>query len=154
MIVFINYFILVFERGSYSLAQTVKLTVICCSSLPSDGLKRVSQPPQPGLRFYFIFLDNEMKIHLSWYLFLFFDRMPLSHFASRLRKDLSTEMIRTSIAHRKSLSQKENRHKVYERNRHFGLRDVNIPLEGRDLVNIPELPQSLAPEKASTKTSK
>ncbi|XP_041489954.1 disks large-associated protein 5 isoform X1 [Microtus oregoni] len=78
--------------------------------------------------------------------------MPLSHFASRLRKDLSTEMIRTSIAHRKSLSQKENRHKVYERNRHFGLRDVNIPLEGRDLVNIPELPQSLAPEKASTKT--
>ncbi|XP_041490191.1 disks large-associated protein 5-like [Microtus oregoni] len=79
-------------------------------------------------------------------------RMPLSHFASQLRKDLSTEMIRTSIAHRKSLSQKENRHKVYERNRHFGLRDVNIPLEGRDLVNIPELPQSLAPEKASTKT--
>ncbi|XP_057642420.1 disks large-associated protein 5 [Chionomys nivalis] len=78
--------------------------------------------------------------------------MPLSHFASRLRKDLSTEMIRTSIAHRKSLSQKENRHKVYERNRHFGLRDVNIPLEGRDLVNIPELPQSLAPEKATTKT--
>ncbi|XP_005355449.1 disks large-associated protein 5 [Microtus ochrogaster] len=78
--------------------------------------------------------------------------MPLSHFASRLRKDLSTEMIRTSIAHRKSLSQKENRHKVYERNRHFGLRDVNIPLEGRDLVNIPELPQSLAPEKASSKT--
>ncbi|KAK7801358.1 hypothetical protein U0070_003643 [Myodes glareolus] len=78
--------------------------------------------------------------------------MPLSQFASRLRKDLSTEMIRTSIAHRKSLSQKENRHKVYERNRHFGLRDVNIPLEGRDLVNIPELSQSLAPEKASTKT--
>nr|XP_048285931.1 disks large-associated protein 5 [Myodes glareolus] len=77
--------------------------------------------------------------------------MPLSQFASRLRKDLSTEMIRTSIAHRKSLSQKENRHKVYERNRHFGLRDVNIPLEGRDLVNIPELSQSLAPEKASTK---
>ncbi|CAO2590711.1 Disks large-associated protein 5 [Lemmus lemmus] len=78
--------------------------------------------------------------------------MPLSHFASRLRKDLSTEMIRTTIAHRKSLSQKENRHKVYERNRHFGLRDVNIPLEGRDLVNIPELSQNLAPEKASTKT--
>ncbi|XP_028728106.1 disks large-associated protein 5-like [Peromyscus leucopus] len=75
-----------------------------------------------------------------------------SHFASRLRKDLSTEMIRTQIAHRKSLSQKENRHKVYERNRHFGLKDVNIPLEGRDLVNIHEMSLDLAPEKASTKT--
>ncbi|XP_059130484.1 disks large-associated protein 5 [Peromyscus eremicus] len=78
--------------------------------------------------------------------------MSSSHFASRLRKDLSTEMIRTQIAHRKSLSQKENRHKVYERNRHFGLKDVNIPLEGRDLVNIHEMSLDLAPEKASTKT--
>nr|XP_042140663.1 disks large-associated protein 5 [Peromyscus maniculatus bairdii]XP_042140664.1 disks large-associated protein 5 [Peromyscus maniculatus bairdii] len=78
--------------------------------------------------------------------------MSSSHFASRLRKDLSTEMIRTQIAHRKSLSQKENRHKLYERNRHFGLKDVNIPLEGRDLVNIHEMSLDLAPEKASTKT--
>ncbi|XP_050998919.1 disks large-associated protein 5 [Acomys russatus] len=78
--------------------------------------------------------------------------MPVSHFASRLRKDLSTEMIRTNIAHRKSLSQKENRHKVYERNRCFGLKDVNIPLEGKDLVNILETSQDHAPEKASTKT--
>ncbi|CAH6779135.1 Dlgap5 [Phodopus roborovskii] len=77
--------------------------------------------------------------------------MPLSQFASRLRKDLSTEMIRTNIAHRKSLSQKENRYKVYERNRHLGFRDVNIPLEGRELVNIHEVSQDLAPEKASTK---
>ncbi|XP_034354128.1 disks large-associated protein 5 isoform X2 [Arvicanthis niloticus] len=78
--------------------------------------------------------------------------MPVSRFASRLRKDLSTEMIRTTLAHRKSMSQKENRHRVYERNRHFGLKDVNIPLEGRDLVNIHETFQNTAPEKASSKT--
>lgn len=78
----------------------------------------------------------------------------MSRFAGRLRKDSSIEMIRTSLAHRKSLSQKENRHRVYERNRHFGLRDVNVPLEGRDLVNIHEMSQDLALENASSKTSK
>lgn len=61
------------------------------------------------------------------------------------------QMIRTIIAHRKSLLQKKNRYKVYEQNRHLGLKDVNIPLEGRDLVNIHEMSQDLAPEKASTK---
>lgn len=76
----------------------------------------------------------------------------MSRFAGRLRKDSSIEMIRTSLAHRKSLSQKENRHQVYERNRHFGLRDVNVPLEGRDLVNIHETSQDLALENASSKT--
>lgn len=76
----------------------------------------------------------------------------MSRFAGRLRKDSSIEMIRTSLAHRKSLSQKENRHRVYERNRHFGLRDVNVPLEGRDLVNIHEMSQDLALENASSKT--
>lgn len=76
----------------------------------------------------------------------------MSRFAGRLRKDSSIEMIRTSLAHRKSLSQKENRHRVYERNRHFGLRDVNVPLEGRDLVNIHEMSQDLTLENASSKT--
>lgn len=61
-------------------------------------------------------------------------------------------MIRTKIAHRKSLSQKENRHKEYERNRHFGLKDVNIPtLEGRILVELDETSQELIPEKAIVK---
>ncbi|XP_052047633.1 disks large-associated protein 5 [Apodemus sylvaticus] len=78
--------------------------------------------------------------------------MPVSRFATRLRKDSSIEMIRTCLAHRKSLSQKENRHRVYERNRHFGLKDVNVPLEGRDLGNIHETSQDLAPEKASSRT--
>ncbi|XP_016053640.1 PREDICTED: disks large-associated protein 5 [Miniopterus natalensis] len=75
-----------------------------------------------------------------------------SHFASRRRKDLSTDMIRTKIAHRKSLSQKEHRHKEYERNRHFGLKDVNIPtLGGRHLLELDETSQELVPEKASVK---
>ncbi|XP_029807399.1 disks large-associated protein 5 [Suricata suricatta] len=78
--------------------------------------------------------------------------MSSSHFASRHRKDLSIDMIRTKIAHRKSLSQKENRHKEYERNRHFGLKDVNIPtLESRVLLELDETCQKLVPEKASGK---
>ncbi|XP_019501412.1 PREDICTED: disks large-associated protein 5 isoform X2 [Hipposideros armiger] len=59
-----------------------------------------------------------------------------SHFASRHRKDLSTDMIRTKIAHRKSLSRKENRHKEYEQNRHFGLKDVNIPTLGGSVKTL------------------
>ncbi|XP_040825175.1 disks large-associated protein 5 isoform X2 [Ochotona curzoniae] len=78
--------------------------------------------------------------------------MSSSLFASRHRKDLSTEMIRTKLAHRKSLSQKENRHKEYERNRHFGLKDVNIPTwEGRTLVELEESSQDLVPEKSIVK---
>ncbi|XP_054423016.1 disks large-associated protein 5 [Pteronotus mesoamericanus] len=78
--------------------------------------------------------------------------MSSSRFASRHRKDMSTDMIRTKIAHRKSLSQKEHRHKEYERNRHFGLKDVNIPtLEGRVLLELDETSQELVPEKASVK---
>jgi hypothetical protein len=51
----------------------------------------------------------------SDYIWLFLTlKMLVSRFASRLRKDWSAEMIRTSLAHRKSLSQKENSHRVYE----------------------------------------
>uniref|UniRef100_G3UN02 DLG associated protein 5 n=1 Tax=Loxodonta africana TaxID=9785 RepID=G3UN02_LOXAF len=78
--------------------------------------------------------------------------MSSSHFASRHRKDLSTDMIRAKIARRKSLSQKENRHKEYERNRHFGLKDSNIPiLEHRVLASLDETSQELVPEKANVK---
>ncbi|XP_036910248.1 disks large-associated protein 5 [Sturnira hondurensis] len=78
--------------------------------------------------------------------------MSSSRFASRHRKDMSTDMIRTKIAHRKSLSQKEHRHKEYERNRHFGLKDVNIPTsEGRLLLELDETFPELVPEKASVK---
>lgn len=96
-----------------------------------------------------------MKIHGSFSLSLFSDRMSSSLFASRHRKDLSIDMIRTKIAHRKSLSQKENRHKEYERNRHFGLKDVNIPtLESRVLLELDETCQKLVPEKDNVKPSK
>ncbi|XP_007946554.1 disks large-associated protein 5 [Orycteropus afer afer] len=78
--------------------------------------------------------------------------MSSSHFASRHRKDLSTDMIRTKIARRKSLCQKENRHKEYERNRHVGLKDGNIPiLESRILAPLDETSQELVPEKTNLK---
>jgi disks large-associated protein 5 len=80
--------------------------------------------------------------------------MSSSHFASHCRKDLSTEMTRTNIAHRKSLSWKEKRYQEHEQNRHFGLNDVNIPtLESIVLVNIDETLQDLVPEKTNTKPS-
>jgi disks large-associated protein 5 len=80
--------------------------------------------------------------------------MSSSHFASHHRKDLSTEMIRTNIARRNSLSWKEKRYKEHEQNRHFGLNDVNIPtLESIVLVNIDETLQDFVPEKTNTKSS-
>ncbi|XP_044517841.1 disks large-associated protein 5 [Gracilinanus agilis] len=55
------------------------------------------------------------------------------------RRDASTEMIRTKIAHRKSITWKENRHKKYEQKRHFGLLDVNTTtLEERNLPQLDE----------------
>uniref|UniRef100_A0A5F8HFE6 Uncharacterized protein n=1 Tax=Monodelphis domestica TaxID=13616 RepID=A0A5F8HFE6_MONDO len=55
------------------------------------------------------------------------------------RRDASTEMIRTKVAHRKSITWKENRHKKYEQNRHFGLLDVNTTsLEERNLPQLDE----------------
>ncbi|XP_019406398.1 PREDICTED: disks large-associated protein 5 isoform X2 [Crocodylus porosus] len=49
-----------------------------------------------------------------------------TQFANRYRKDLSTENLRTKSARRKSLIQKENRHKLFEKSRQFGLADVNV----------------------------
>ncbi|NXA66231.1 DLGP5 protein, partial [Mohoua ochrocephala] len=51
-----------------------------------------------------------------------------SQFASRYKKDLSTEALRTKVARRKSILQKENRHKLFEKGRQFGLADVNVQL--------------------------
>uniref|UniRef100_A0A8C0QLJ6 DLG associated protein 5 n=1 Tax=Chelonoidis abingdonii TaxID=106734 RepID=A0A8C0QLJ6_CHEAB len=60
-------------------------------------------------------------------------------FANRYRKDLSTETLRTKVASRKSLIQKENRHKQFERSRQFGLADVNIQLpQERGLPKLDE----------------
>ncbi|NXC50885.1 DLGP5 protein, partial [Penelope pileata] len=49
-----------------------------------------------------------------------------SQFASRYKKDLSTETIRTKVARRKSVIQKENRHKLFEKGRQLGLTDVYV----------------------------
>ncbi|NWT73946.1 DLGP5 protein, partial [Prunella himalayana] len=51
-----------------------------------------------------------------------------SQFASRYKKDLSTEALRTKVARRKSILQKENRHKLFEKGRQLGLADVNVQL--------------------------
>ncbi|NXN39619.1 DLGP5 protein, partial [Rhinoptilus africanus] len=49
-----------------------------------------------------------------------------SQFASRYKKDLSTETLRAKVARRKSMLQKENRHKLFEKGRQFGLADINV----------------------------
>ncbi|NWY45755.1 DLGP5 protein, partial [Sylvia atricapilla] len=51
-----------------------------------------------------------------------------SQFASRYKKNLSTEALRTKVARRKSILQKENRHKLFEKGRQFGLADVKVQL--------------------------
>ncbi|XP_067319198.1 disks large-associated protein 5 isoform X3 [Anolis sagrei] len=48
-----------------------------------------------------------------------------TNFSTRYKKDLSTETLKTKLAHRKSLLQKESRHKEFNRGRQFGLIDVN-----------------------------
>ncbi|KFP70851.1 Disks large-associated protein 5, partial [Acanthisitta chloris] len=65
-----------------------------------------------------------------------------SQFAGRYKKSLSRgeETLRTKVARRKSIIQKENRHKLFEKGRQFGLADVNVQLT-RD-KGIPELKDS------------
>uniref|UniRef100_K7E5K2 Uncharacterized protein n=1 Tax=Monodelphis domestica TaxID=13616 RepID=K7E5K2_MONDO len=56
--------------------------------------------------------------------------------------DANTEMIKTKVAHQKSISGKENRHKKYEHYRHFVLIDVTI-LEERNLPQLEETNENL-----------
>ncbi|XP_058019005.1 disks large-associated protein 5 isoform X2 [Ahaetulla prasina] len=49
-----------------------------------------------------------------------------SNFATRYKKDLSIDTLKTKLVRRKSTIQKENRHKVFNKGRQFGLVDVNI----------------------------
>ncbi|XP_074147075.1 disks large-associated protein 5 isoform X2 [Sminthopsis crassicaudata] len=65
--------------------------------------------------------------------------MASSSVPDRYRRDASTEMIRTKVARRKSITWKENRYKKFEQNRHFGLIDVNTTaLEDRNLPPLDE----------------
>uniref|UniRef100_A0A8D0GJC0 DLG associated protein 5 n=1 Tax=Sphenodon punctatus TaxID=8508 RepID=A0A8D0GJC0_SPHPU len=75
-----------------------------------------------------------------------------SQFANRYRKDLSIENIRTKIARRKSLSQKENRHQQFEKSRQLRVGDVNIQVsKGKGLPRLDETNEVLSPEKGRAK---
>ncbi|NXM65983.1 DLGP5 protein, partial [Serilophus lunatus] len=65
-----------------------------------------------------------------------------SQFASRYKRDLSTEALRARVARRRSTLQKENRHRQFEKGRQFGLADVNVQLSKER--GISELKESSA----------
>ncbi|NXT35973.1 DLGP5 protein, partial [Pelecanoides urinatrix] len=73
-----------------------------------------------------------------------------SQFASRYKKDLSTETLRTKVARRKSMLQKENRHKLFEKGRQFGLADVNVQLS-KGISHLNETSEMCSQEKSSVK---
>ncbi|NWU63214.1 DLGP5 protein, partial [Pterocles burchelli] len=75
-----------------------------------------------------------------------------SQFASRYKKDLSTETLRTKVARRKSMLQKENRHKMFEKGRQFGLADVNVQLsKDRGISHLNETSEMCSQENSSVK---
>ncbi|NWI30780.1 DLGP5 protein, partial [Sula dactylatra] len=75
-----------------------------------------------------------------------------SQFACRYKKDLSTEALRTKAARRKSVLQKENRHKLFERGRQFGLADVNVQVsKERGISQLKEMSKMCSPESSSVK---
>ncbi|NWV33771.1 DLGP5 protein, partial [Grantiella picta] len=75
-----------------------------------------------------------------------------SQFASRYKKNLSTEALRTKVARRKSIAQKENRHKLFEKGRQFGLADVNVQLsKERGISELKENRELCSQENSSVK---
>ncbi|NWU96729.1 DLGP5 protein, partial [Upupa epops] len=75
-----------------------------------------------------------------------------SQFARRYKKDLSTETIRTKVARRKSMVQKENRHKLFEKGRQFGLADVNVQqCRERRLCELNETSEMCSQDKSGVK---
>ncbi|XP_021257551.1 disks large-associated protein 5 [Numida meleagris] len=75
-----------------------------------------------------------------------------SQFVSRYKKDLSTETIRTKVARRKSMLQKENRHKLFEKGRQFGLTDVNVQVsKTRGIPQVNETSETCSQENSSLK---
>ncbi|NWV50543.1 DLGP5 protein, partial [Daphoenositta chrysoptera] len=75
-----------------------------------------------------------------------------SQFAGRYKKDLSTEALRTKVARRKSILQKENRHKLFEKGRQFGLADVNVQLsKERGISELKETRELCSQENSSVK---
>ncbi|KAM6444549.1 disks large-associated protein 5 [Rhynochetos jubatus] len=75
-----------------------------------------------------------------------------SQFVSRYKKDLSTETLRTKVARRKSMLQKENRHKLFEKGRQFGLADANVPLsKDRGMSQLNETSEMCSQENSVVK---
>ncbi|XP_030070019.1 disks large-associated protein 5 isoform X2 [Microcaecilia unicolor] len=74
-----------------------------------------------------------------------------SQFVNRYKRDLSTETFRAKIARRKSLSQKENRHKEFRKSRGLPLHDLNIsPFKENDISQL-EQTETLLPTLEETK---
>ncbi|XP_075048637.1 disks large-associated protein 5 isoform X2 [Mixophyes fleayi] len=66
-----------------------------------------------------------------------------SQFAGLYKKDMSVDDIRTKVARRKSMAQKENRHKEFRRSRGRLLADVNISLvKEQDMTVLEEVNES------------
>ncbi|NXP43869.1 DLGP5 protein, partial [Heliornis fulica] len=75
-----------------------------------------------------------------------------SQFASRYKRDLTTEALRTKVARRKSILQKENRHKLFEKGRQFGLADVNVQLSReRGISQLNETSETWSQENCDVK---
>ncbi|XP_068110505.1 disks large-associated protein 5-like isoform X2 [Hyperolius riggenbachi] len=61
-----------------------------------------------------------------------------SRFAGRYKKDASVDLIRAKVARRKSMSQKENRHKEFRKSRGLALVDINISSVKEHDLTVPE----------------
>nr|XP_056707351.1 disks large-associated protein 5 [Euleptes europaea] len=75
-----------------------------------------------------------------------------TNFASRYKKDLSIEALKAKLVHRKSVSQKESRHKHFDKGRQFGLADVNTQhARDKELSRLEETGEGRSPEKSKGK---
>ncbi|XP_040267499.1 disks large-associated protein 5 isoform X1 [Bufo bufo] len=61
-----------------------------------------------------------------------------SQFVGRYKKDLSIENLRAKVARRKSITQKENRHKEFRKSRGLSLADVNVSLVKEQELTVVE----------------
>ncbi|XP_015743408.1 disks large-associated protein 5 isoform X2 [Python bivittatus] len=70
-----------------------------------------------------------------------------SNFATRYKKDLSIETLKTKLVRRKSMFQKESRHKEFNKGRQFGLVDVNTqPSRDKALSQLEERSKRCLPK--------
>ncbi|KAM4690510.1 LOW QUALITY PROTEIN: disks large-associated protein 5 [Rhinophrynus dorsalis] len=77
-----------------------------------------------------------------------------TQFTSRYKKDLSIDNLRAKVARRKSITQKENRHKEFKKSRGLTMADVNISVVKE--CDLPPLEETIQPclPKGHDKTGK